>query len=831
MHSILVFAALFLSITAADFTTDQPDPLADLLPEPEVASIPWPYDQSHALVVGVNHYVNGWQDLPGARRDSQLVSAVLQEHGFTVTAVEDITYEGIDRAIRHFIQTYGQNPNNRLVFYFSGHGYTLTQVYGAEAGYFVASDAPLPTRDEGGFRARSFNMDIFEYWAREIQAKHALFVFDSCFSGSFFTRGRYDATIAKANLPVRQFITSGGADERVPDQSIFCGQFVAGLRGEGDLNGNGWISGVELGEFLYERVVDHSKGKQHPQSGKLPDSRLDKGDVLFRVPADGPLSTADLAFVPPAPEVRSTATDFVIAVAPFVGPSDEALAEGKVMKQMIERKIYDFTDGAEGVRMLYEDFNEPIRSADQAREAGRKVGASIVIWGDVIHLRNEVAIAPYITKMAKYSRSQDRPPKPLLLCINEPDQLVRRQGKAEEISNLALLMAGSYYLYRDSQRAAEILYRSEPQTSESLRLIAAAQLAGNDVDTAIGTLKQAIAIAPDDLTLYIALGRIYTHRTRFAEADEIYTQAAKIEKDSPWLHIWWGSMKYDEGKYAEAEELFARVGDVDPGDSFQKNLDLGQYSYRRGRYQEALTYYANAAIADPESAEPLMRQATVFTAMGDYDQALATIRESLERSDWVWAQNQLGGIYVFRGEYDKAEAALREAVRMDPDYQWTYQNLGGVLVLVGRLDEAIALFEEAGQDQGLTQNFLFRHLALFRSGRGAEAVQLARALKIKPSARDVSTTIARLFAGEATVADVLESTRTGSEVMTRLNLAEAHYFLGMTYLAGAAPDAGIAKPDTLAAIDHLRACVDTEAYVFIEYHYAKAELAKLIERH
>ena len=125
-------------------------------------------------------------------------------------------------------------------------------------------------------------MQQIEVYARRIQSKHALFLFDCCFSGSIFslTRAVPENISYKSRLPVRQFITSGSADEQVPDRSIFCSEFLAALEGEGDYNEDGYVTGSELGEFLQEKVINYSRDSQHPQYGKIRDQILDQG-ILY----------------------------------------------------------------------------------------------------------------------------------------------------------------------------------------------------------------------------------------------------------------------------------------------------------------------------------------------------------------------------------------------------------------------------------------------------------------------------------------------------------------------------------------------------------------------
>ena len=163
--------------------------------------------------------------------------------------------------------------------------------YGGQMGYLVGRDAPNPNVDRVGFRDHALSMQVIETYARNIESKHALFVFDACFAGSVFdaTRAIPEVIAEKTGRPVRQFITSGTADQQVPDTSIFRRQFVVALKGEGDLDKDGYVTGAELGQFLETSVTNYSRRSQTPQYGKLRDPLLDKGDFVFVVPGtEGP---------------------------------------------------------------------------------------------------------------------------------------------------------------------------------------------------------------------------------------------------------------------------------------------------------------------------------------------------------------------------------------------------------------------------------------------------------------------------------------------------------------------------------------------------------------
>jgi len=247
------------------------------------------YKESHALVIGVSKYDNrNWPTLRGVRDDVRVLSETLSLNGFHVVTVENPNYRELVTAFNDFIRDYGLDPENRLLFYFAGHGYTHKPSYASDDpeewnGYFLTADTPDPSLNLGEFKARAMSMQRIEELALSIEAKHAMFLFDSCFSGSLFALQRAvpQDIEERTTRPVRQFITAGSADETVPDTSIFRRQFVSALEGEGDKNRDGYVTGSELGLFLEETVINLSRRTQTPQYGKIRHRRLNKGDFVF----------------------------------------------------------------------------------------------------------------------------------------------------------------------------------------------------------------------------------------------------------------------------------------------------------------------------------------------------------------------------------------------------------------------------------------------------------------------------------------------------------------------------------------------------------------------
>ena len=226
------------------------------------------YGDSHALLIGVSEYqATDWADLESIPSELATVEKILIEQGFIVEKHLNPNGKDLEVIFESFIDNYGYEPENRLLFFFSGHGWTKEN---GKKGYLVPADAPNPEKDQKNFLRKALPMSQVLAWARQTEAKHSLYLFDSCFSGTIFqTKSLPDKPphITEAtSLPVRQFITAGKANELVPAQSTFTPAFVHALKyGSGDLNDDGYVSGTELGLHLQEVVPQHVR--QTPQFG------------------------------------------------------------------------------------------------------------------------------------------------------------------------------------------------------------------------------------------------------------------------------------------------------------------------------------------------------------------------------------------------------------------------------------------------------------------------------------------------------------------------------------------------------------------------------------
>jgi uncharacterized caspase-like protein len=265
------------------------------------------YGSSYALVIWAGDYRNPfWRKLNNLRNEANQVEAALRRQGFQVTMVANPSSDELRGSLENFIQQRGFNPDNRLVIYYAGHGWTRNNDFG----YLVPVDAPDASSVQGDleFAKRALSMEQIMSWSRQMEARHVLFIFDSCFSGAIFKVRSASSPPSylerKMSLPVRQYITAGDANEPVPAHSLFTPLLIRGLDGAADMNHDGYITGSELGEYLPEAMANYTKA-QNPQYGKIRDPRLDEGDIVFRALTPSP-EPATAILTPPSPGPPAT---------------------------------------------------------------------------------------------------------------------------------------------------------------------------------------------------------------------------------------------------------------------------------------------------------------------------------------------------------------------------------------------------------------------------------------------------------------------------------------------------------------------------------------------
>ena len=406
------------------------------------------YDASYALVIGNDAY-RDWPRLSNAVKDAELVAAELESQGFEVTLRRNLTSTQLKSVLEEFYIVKGADKNARLMVWYAGHGETVNG-----EGYLVPIDAPR-VASGSQFKFKALSLRRFGEYVRQAEAKHAMAVFDSCFAGTIFgsTRDKPPPAVTRSTgLPVRQFLTSGDAGEAVSDDGTFRKLFIRALRGEerADANGDGYLTGSELGNYLGDRVVNLQMG-QTPRYGKLRDPDYDRGDFVFSLGETVSTSVAskpdgaspEIGLVPVEEEyivvrnanVRSLPNVNAQRVA-FLEKNTKIYVSGSVKDKpwlAVERQ-------GQRLGFVYSPLLEPIAaqsvavsvapSVDQPKQVDAKKTQWQVILDNGITLGDWLALAEDRLKQGDF-----------VAIVAEGDKLRRRYGAYPDLTNTIYLAA------------------------------------------------------------------------------------------------------------------------------------------------------------------------------------------------------------------------------------------------------------------------------------------------------------------------------------------------------------------------------------------------------
>ncbi len=325
------------------------------------------FAHSYAVVIGIHTYNSRqWPDLPYGRADAEAMTKFLSSQGFEVAPLYDsqATRHNILIAVNQFAQR--MQPDDRVIFYFSGHG-AIEQSSQEALGYIVTYGA-------SGSDDSITSNDIVELSHQMIRARHQLFLFDSCFSGQMITRSggvnpdRPDYIGELTKRVVREGFAAGGRNQSVLDfgpggKSVFTSALLKGLTEcQADLDKDGFITFAEL-EAYVTRLA--SNAFQTPAPGVFPGD--EGGQFVFLSPC-GRTTPARVAEEPPGIRITRGATDplvsakkllaasrFLEAIPLLREASDAGNTEAKTQLGDLYRMGWGVSRDYQQARSLYEE--------------------------------------------------------------------------------------------------------------------------------------------------------------------------------------------------------------------------------------------------------------------------------------------------------------------------------------------------------------------------------------------------------------------------------------------------------------------------------------------
>lgn len=256
----------------------------------------------------------------------------------------------------------------------------------------------------------------------------------------------------------------------------------------------------------------------------------------------------------------------------------------------------------------------------------------------------------------------------------------------------------------------------------------------NQWDVAIFFYKTALAMQSEEDRYFLNMGRAYMEKARtitdnpsqreyfLEEARAVLERAQRTNplntdhtRNLASLHRVWASLSTDpttrESHLAKADEYYAQAVKLSPNNAAIWN-DWASLAAERGRMDEAEARLNQSLEIDAQWVNTYLLRANIVLQDEDYETALATYNEALERFPGsVPALSGRAFALARLGRTEEAIAANQEVLALDPDDYNTLKNLALLYQELGQFEQALdharrARAVASPQDQAAMDSFI-----------------------------------------------------------------------------------------------------------------------------
>jgi len=177
---------------------------------------------------------------------------------------------------------------------------------------------------------------------------------------------------------------------------------------------------------------------------------------------------------------------------------------------------------------------------------------------------------------------------------------------------------------------------------------------------------------------HVALGDIF-RKTGWHEGAIKEYQAA-LDNDADDAEAWLGLGQTHAAMHQDGQAEYAlnRAIDLDPSD-LSSFYALGVFLLDHGRYGDAASVYGRVANHPHADAGAFNMQGAAYYMMGDFEQAAAAYRRTLDLAPSASAYSNVGTQYYYNGQFEEAAAMYRQAIAMGSTRPLWWGNLGDAL--------------------------------------------------------------------------------------------------------------------------------------------------------
>jgi len=268
------------------------------------------------------------------------------------------------------------------------------------------------------------------------------------------------------------------------------------------------------------------------------------------------------------------------------------------------------------------------------------------------------------------------------------------------------VLASVELMGRDPQAALTTLAPLlEPGGTDAptLALAASAYEDAHDTDHAVSALRQAILVAPKDISLYLEFAQISLLHSSYQVGVDVLNDGIAEQTDASQLYFARGVLYVNLAHFDKAEADFQKAYELDPHQSLTAAAQ-GLLAVQQNDLDRALSDTRAKLTAKPNDPVLLYLQADILTQRGvepgnaDFGRALHSAQRAVAlRPNLAPAHAVLAKLYLDAGRDGQAAQECRKALAIDPKDQTSLYRLIQALRKTGDTKELPKLLERLAE--------------------------------------------------------------------------------------------------------------------------------------
>jgi tetratricopeptide (TPR) repeat protein len=477
----------------------------------------------------------------------------------------------------------------------------------------------------------------------------------------------------------------------------------------------------------------------------------------------------------------------VVLVAEFksLQPEENYAVTESIIKQLrlATRKYSD---------VKIQPLKKPIpeqEGSEVARKEGKKIKASIVIWGWYGTKGDKVPVSANFEVL--------KPPKHLPQLGQTASGMVQTPAIAElksftlqtrlskEMAYLSLFTLGmTRYTASEWDEAIARFSAALSQIAERTTVLdrsivyfyrGCAYIAKGNYDSAIADYNQAIKLNPH-FELYFNRGSAYGIKGNYDRAIADFNQSLKLQPEALTYNNRGFAYLY-KGEYDRAVADFNKALELQP-DLEIAYLNRGKFYLDKQEFDLAITDFNAALKLQPNLVLAYVNRSAAYLSKGEFDRAITDVNQVLKLKNKsvvesgsnitvfmspqffvgtfepmayeAVAYNNRSAAYLKKRDYDRAIADANQAIKLQPNYFQPYLNRGFIYEKKGDYDRALADYNQVLKLHPKYAN-AYNARGWYYAQRGEYDRAIAdanQALKLQPNAPHIIDTRGFAYAGK-----------------------------------------------------------------------------------